>query len=107
SISIVDDLTSVEALNLQWHRAMPGSSRLHDNVAEYYDPKNRAEKMGYMPFEEYRFGVQVKYKNGGWSDVFHIKDHRFDQGADTGAIDLVEKPIEFENLGGVRKIKYG
>ena len=107
SITIVDELTSVEALNLQWHRNKPGDSRLHDNIAEYYDTKNRAEKMGYMPFEEYRFGVQVKYKNGGWSDVFHIKDHRFDQGADTGPIDLAGKPIEFENLGGVRKIKYG
>ena len=107
SITVVDQLKEISALNLNWNKHRPADSTLHDNVAEYYSPENRAENMGYMPFEEYRFGVQVKFKNGGWSDTFHIKDHRFDQGADTGPIDVSKYDIEFETVGSTRIIKYG
>lgn len=105
SIDIVDELHTVDGLDISIKKNKPSDSHLHSNVAEYYDPINRAQKVGYMPHEEYRFGIQLKLKNGSWTDTFFIKDHRFDQGADTGPTSS-SKPISFAWSDTSSKITY-
>lgn len=45
---------------------------------EYYQSLNTFANTGYMDNETYRFGVQVKWKNGGWSKAYHVDDVTFD-----------------------------
>ncbi len=47
-------------------------------VAEYNDPNNVYNFVGYMDNEVYRFGAKFKLKNGTITDVFWIDDIRFD-----------------------------
>lgn len=46
---------------------------------EYQDPLNVFNFTGYMMNDTYRFGIQVKWKNGGkWSAPYWVDDIRFD-----------------------------
>jgi len=54
--------------------AISGQLRL----GEYQDPINVNGFVGYMHDETYRFGVKVRFKKGGWSDVYWVDDIKFD-----------------------------
>ena len=45
---------------------------------EYNDPDNVFNYMGYMHNETYRFGIEFKWKNAGWSSAYFIDDIIFD-----------------------------
>ena len=48
-------------------------------MAEYQDPDNVYNNMGYMQNETYRFGVKVRFKKNGYvSDAFFVDDVIFD-----------------------------
>jgi hypothetical protein len=47
-------------------------------VEEYYKAQNVIDKTGYMINETYRCGVQVKWKNAGWSKTYFVADVTID-----------------------------
>jgi hypothetical protein len=51
-------------------------------VGGYFEPTNVNAYAGYMDNETYRIGGRVKFKNGGYSLVFHIEDYTIDAGTD-------------------------
>jgi len=110
SIHIYDDLRGIKPQKFangysKYDKKNPTDKKIVSTteVNEFHPrTNNKQHKTGYMPFEEYRFGVQVQLKNGDWSDTYHIKDHRFDMGADTGETRPSSKYIypETNNSGG-------
>lgn len=43
-------------------------------IAEYANPNTIINHTSYMLFETVRWGIRVKWKNGNWSQVYHVVD---------------------------------
>lgn len=62
-----------------------GVGELSDiRFGEYLNPANVNKFVGYMHNETYRFGVKLKFKNGGWTQDYFVDDILFVAGGTLG-----------------------